>query len=98
VARIARPGVCRAGGAEAEMTAHEIHARVATILHTDFARAQPLLTPTATLGGTLMLDSLDLVDLAFFLEREFGLEARADHLREVKTLEGLVAFVQARAA
>jgi acyl carrier protein len=32
------------------------------------------------------------------LEREFGLEARADHLREIKTLEALVAFVQARAA
>jgi acyl carrier protein len=68
------------------------------ILHTDFARAEPLLTPHATLAGTLLLDSLDLVDLAFFLEREFGLEARAEHLREVKTLEGLVAFVQARAA
>ena len=45
----------------------------------------------------LMMDSLDLVDLVFFLQREFGLEARMEDYREIRSLDGLVKFVSSHA-
>ena len=43
--------------------------------------------------GTLMMDSLDLVDLMFFLQREFQFDARLEELRDVKSLDALVDFI-----
>jgi len=45
--------------------------RLSRILTEHFGKPQEQLTPDATLRGTLMLDSLDLVDLVFFIGREF---------------------------
>lgn len=75
----------------------EVYERVLRILRVDFAREPSLLVPQATLRGTLMMDSLDLVDLVFFLQREFGLEARMEDYREIRSLDGLVKFVSSHA-
>jgi len=70
-----------------------IFQRLKHILVTDFAKDEALVTPEATLRGTLMMDSLDLVDLVFFLQREFHLEARLEDLRDVKSLDALVSYI-----
>jgi acyl carrier protein len=70
-----------------------IFQRLKHILVTDFAKDEALVTPSATLRGTLMMDSLDLVDLVFFLQREFHLEARLEDLRDVKSLDALVTYI-----
>lgn len=70
-----------------------IFQRLKHILVTDFAKDEALVTPAATLRGTLMMDSLDLVDLVFFLQREFHLETRLEDLRDVKSLDALVTYI-----
>lgn len=67
--------------------------RLKQILVADFAKDEALVTPKATLRGTLMMDSLDLVDLMFFLQREFQFDARLEELRDVKSLDALVDFI-----
>lgn len=71
--------------------------RLTRILTADFGKDGNALTPTSTLRGTLMMDSLDLVDLVFFIEREFGMEARVDEVREIRSLASLVEFIRPRA-
>lgn len=71
----------------------EIFDRLKRILAADFAKAESLLVPQATLRGTLMMDSLDLVDLVFFLQREFAIEPRVEAVRETRSLEGLCALI-----
>jgi len=79
------------------MDRETIQRRLHRILARDFARDEDLLTPEATFRGTLMMDSLDLVDLVFFIQREFGVEARMEEYREVRSLEALVSFIEDRA-
>jgi acyl carrier protein len=76
------------------MNRETIFARLKRILMDDFSRDETLVTPDATLGGTLMLDTLDLVDLVFFIEREFGVDARLDEYRSIRSLGGLVGFIE----
>lgn len=71
--------------------------RLKQILVADFAKDEALVTPKATLRGTLLMDSLDLVDLVFFLQREFDFQARLEDLRDVKSLDALVGFIAAHA-
>ncbi len=77
---------------------NDIFDRVKRILAADFSKPEGLLTPSATLRGTLMMDSLDLVDLIFFLQREFAFEARLEAIREVRSLDGLCGFIAAQMA
>jgi acyl carrier protein len=90
------------GPALAEVLSHALEARMddimifhrlKQILVADFAKDEALVTPKATLRGTLMMDSLDLVDLMFFLQREFQFDARLEELRDVKSLDALVDFI-----
>ena len=74
--------------------------RLKRILVSDFAKDEALVTPAATLRGTLMMDSLDLVDLVFFLQREFQLDdagLRIEALRDVRSIDALVTVISARA-
>lgn len=73
-------------------------ARLQHILADHFGKQPELLTPEASLRGTLMLDSLDLVDLVFFIGREFGIDATMEAYRDVRSLGALAALVEARGA
>ena len=75
------------------MTQSLIFHRVKHILVADFSKSEGQVTLAATLRGTLMMDSLDLVDLLFFLQREFQFDARLEDLRDIKSLDGLVEFI-----
>lgn len=68
--------------------------RLRHILAQHFNKSPELLTPEATLRGTLMLDSLDLVDLVFFIDREFGIDAGMEACREARSLGALAECVE----
>lgn len=76
----------------------DIYTRLRSLLSDHFGRDPRALTPEASLRGSLLLDSLDLVDLAFLIGREFGVDAPVDEYRYVRDLGGLAEFVEARAS
>lgn len=78
------------------MKRKSVYTRLKQILLDDFAADERLLTPTATLRGTLMMDSLDIVDLIFFVRREFGIDAAMEDFLNIHALEGLAAFIERR--
>lgn len=75
----------------------DTYIRLRTLLSDHFGRDPQALTPDASLRGALLLDSLDLVDLAFLIGREFGVDESVEAYRSVRDLAGLADFVDARA-
>ena len=80
------------------MQREAISDRLCGLLQEHFGRESRLLQPSATLRGALMLDSLDLVDLAFLIGREFGVVAGVEDYRRLKDLDALTEFIYARVA
>ncbi len=80
------------------MNQRDTYHRLRSLLSDHFGRDPRALTPEASLGGALLLDSLDLVDLAFLIGREFGVDASVDAYRAVHDLAALADFVEARTA
>ncbi len=79
-------------------TREEVLARVRQILVDDFSIPADKVVPGATFRGTLGMDSLDAVDLIFFVEAAFGYKARLHDYRDLHSVESLVSFVLARLA
>ena len=71
-------------------TPDEITARVTRILQQDFKVDPQKITPAATFRGDMALDSLDVVDLVFFVQKEFQIKAKVEEYQDVKTLARLV--------
>lgn len=63
--------------------------RAAEILDVDPA----LVTPDALLGETLHADSVDLIEIAGLLERQFGVELDDRELYDLETVHDFVALV-----
>ena len=78
------------------MTREEVAAKVKAILTGDFAVPPDKITGAATFRGTLGLDSLDAVDLVFFVEQAFGFKAGLPAYRELHTVDKLVDFIHGR--
>jgi acyl carrier protein len=77
------------------MTRDEVLARVREILVNDFAVPSDKVAPEASFRGALGLDSLDAVDLVFFVEQAFGMKAGLHAYRELHTVDKLVDFILA---
>jgi acyl carrier protein len=67
------------------------------ILTTKFQLDADEIEPTSTLED-LQLDSLDLVELALVIEKEFGARVSDDELADTQQLEAIVGLVEARSA
>ena len=78
------------------MTSDEVLVSVREILVRDFNIPTEKVTPEAQFRGSLGMDSLDVVDLIYFLERAFGLNAGLEAYRELHTVRKLCEFVVAR--
>lgn len=65
------------------------------ILAQNFAVPAEKVKPEATFRGALGLDSLDAVDLVFFVEKRFGMKAGLHAYRELHSVEKLLEFVLA---
>jgi acyl carrier protein len=76
----------------------DVLAKVRQILADDFSIPPAKIAPAATFRGTLGMDSLDAVDLIFFVESAFGYKARVHDYRDLHSVESLVSFVLARVA
>jgi acyl carrier protein len=72
----------------------EIQARVAKVLAETLGRDEADVTPTATLHADLGAESIDLLDIVFRLEREFGIEIDRDELFPESIFQGDPEFVR----
>lgn len=71
----------------------EIFGQVRDILTANFNLPADKITPQATFRGNFGMDSLDIVDLVFFLQKTFGVSADLDEYRELHTMQKLVRFI-----
>jgi acyl carrier protein len=71
--------------------------RLTEILISKFQLEDEEIAPSATLDE-LGLDSLDLVELALIIEKEFGARISDDELAEMQELEAIVGLVEGRSA
>ncbi len=75
------------------MTEAEVFETVKGILTANFAIPEDKITAEAAFRGTFGMDSLDIVDLVFFLRQTFGVTDEMDDYRELHTVEKLCTFV-----
>lgn len=68
----------------------EIGQRIRRILMEDFKVPEQKILPGATFRGDLALDSLDVVDLVFFVQKEFQIKGRVEDYQDIKTFQKLV--------
>jgi acyl carrier protein len=71
--------------------------RLTEILISKFQLEDEEIAPSATLDE-LGLDSLDLVELALIIEKEFGARITDDELADTQELEAIVGLVEGRSA
>ena len=70
--------------------------KVKTILSEQFDVEEDTITPETSSINDLGADSLDVVDLLMTIDDEFGVEVPDEDVEKVKTVEDLVAYIEAR--
>lgn len=75
------------------MSRDEVLSTLRDILTTNFGVASEKVTPEASFRGTFGLDSLDIVDLVYFLQKSFTFEADLDEYRDLHTVAKVIDFV-----
>jgi acyl carrier protein len=78
------------------MTRAQVHAKLAEILTTHFRVTEAQINDDANFKRTFGLDSLDVVDLVFFIQKGFGFKSSLDDYRELHTFGKLVDYLHAR--
>ncbi|MCD4664454.1 MAG: acyl carrier protein [Bacteroidales bacterium] len=71
-------------------------AQIATIINdflVDELEIEEELTPTAGLKEDLGIESLDFVDIAVVIEKEFGFKIKGEEMTDVKTLQDLYDYI-----
>ncbi len=72
------------------MEREEIFQRIAAILHDTFDIAPERITPQASLGADLDIDSIDAVDLIVQLKPLLGGNLRPEAFKSVRTVQDVV--------
>ena len=62
----------------------------------EFELEQEQLKPDALLKDDLDIESLDFVDIAVIIEKEFGFKLKSEEMTEVRTLGDLTEYVIAK--
>ena len=70
--------------------------KVKAILSEQFDVEEDTITPKTSIINDLGADSLDVVDLLMTIDDEFGVEVPDEDVEKVKTVEDLVAYIEAR--
>lgn len=78
------------------MTSEDTHKTLIELIHVNFEIDPSVLTPDAHLRADLGLDSLDLVDLTFFVKHAFGIDDGVEAYKDIQTVGQLAAFVDAK--
>lgn len=75
------------------MTRDDVLTTLREILTTNFGVPSEKVTFEASFRGTFGLDSLDIVDLVYFLQKHFAFDADLDEYRDLHTVGAVVDFV-----
>ena len=78
------------------MTRADVHAKLAEILESHFRVTPAQIHEDASFKRTFGLDSLDVVELVFFIQKGFGFKSSLDDSRELHTFGKLVDDLYAR--
>lgn len=79
------------------MQKEEIIKIVNEFLIDEFELENSQLKPTALLKDDLEIESLDFVDIAVVIEKEFGVKVKGEEMTEVRTLDDLYTYIQQKA-
>ncbi len=71
-------------------------ARVNEIVAEQLGADQEALVPEANLLDDLGADSLDVVELVMALEEEYGIEVPDEDAENIRTLQDIVSYIEAR--
>ncbi len=75
------------------MTKEEIAGIIKTFLIEEFEIDEAKITPTAHLKDDLGLESLDFVDIAVIVQKEFGLTLKGEEMTAIRTLNDLYDYI-----
>jgi acyl carrier protein len=76
-----------------EMKKEEVIAKVNNFLVNEFELTESSLTPDANLRDDLEIESLDFVDIAVEIEKNFGFKIKGEEMINVKTLDDLYQYI-----
>ena len=75
------------------MSRDEVVVKVNDFLIDEFELEETQLTPQAFMKEDLDIESLDFVDIAVIIERDFGLKVTSEEMIKIKKLEDLYNFI-----
>ena len=75
------------------MTKEEIAGIIKNFLVEEFEIEEEKIVPTAHLKDDLGLESLDFVDIAVIVQKEFGLTLKGEEMTAIRTLNDLYEYI-----
>ncbi|MDX2445240.1 MAG: phosphopantetheine-binding protein [Bacteroidales bacterium] len=78
------------------MNKNEIISKVKDFLIEEFELEEDQVTPDALLKDDLDIGSLDFVDIAVIIDKEFGVKMQAEEMIKIKTLDHLYSYILER--
>lgn len=75
------------------MSRDDVVVKVNDFLIDEFELEQDQLIPDALMKEDLDIESLDFVDIAVIIERDFGLKVTSEQMLKIKKLEDLYNFI-----
>ena len=75
------------------MTKEEIAGIIKTFLIEEFEIDEEKINPDAHLKDDLGLESLDFVDIAVIVQKEFGLTLKGEEMTAIRTLDDLYEYI-----
>lgn len=75
------------------MTKEEIAGIIKKFLIEEFEIDEEKITPEAHLKDDLGLESLDFVDIAVIVQKEFGLTLKGEEMTAIRTLDDLYGYI-----
>jgi acyl carrier protein len=76
------------------MTREKIEATINKLLIEEFEIDEKVIKPEAHLKDDLGLESLDFVDIAVIVQKEFGLTLKGEDMTSIRTLNNLYDYIQ----
>jgi acyl carrier protein len=75
------------------MTREDIIQIINNFLIEEFEIDEKQISPSASLKDDLGLESLDFVDIAVVVQKEFGLTLKGEEMTSIRTLQDLYAYI-----
>ncbi|MCU0462762.1 MAG: acyl carrier protein [Bacteroidales bacterium] len=75
------------------MTRENIEKTINGLLIEEFEIEENAITPGAHLKNDLGLESLDFVDIAVIVQKEFGLTLKGEEMTSIRTLQNLYDYI-----